>query len=215
MDSSSGVALMSCTTLRVFCCISRIVAFRGRSVTLLVDYGTMSCLVFGRVKAAQPPPEMRERMRQGCVLCVVKSAPRSQFMPTLLGIILLGTYFGTTVAHLVCAGKHSPRTMLWVAIRNSQILFEEFPNNNCWIHYLVHSALQPRRKEQTPMPLFLEAMLETMVCSNHSSGEAQGMGFAAFVSAPPPPPPASPTNSLKHVAACCSTARGPLVCCHR
>ena len=56
--------------------------------------------LFGRIKAAQPPCKMRERMRQRCVLCVVKSAPLSQYVvsarsivvnvrtPTLLGIAL-------------------------------------------------------------------------------------------------------------------------------
>ena len=39
---TSGVAARtSCTSPCVFCCISRIFAFGGRSVTLFVDHGTM------------------------------------------------------------------------------------------------------------------------------------------------------------------------------
>ena len=45
-------ALMSCTNLCVFCCVSRSFAFGGRSVTLLMDHGTMSHgLMFGHVCA--------------------------------------------------------------------------------------------------------------------------------------------------------------------
>ena len=40
------VALMSCTSPCVFCCISRNFAFGGRSVTLLMDHGTMSRVMF-------------------------------------------------------------------------------------------------------------------------------------------------------------------------
>ena len=57
------VALMSCTVPCVFCCISRKIAFGGRSVTLLMDHGTMSRLMFGPIKATRPPLKMRERMR--------------------------------------------------------------------------------------------------------------------------------------------------------
>ena len=38
-------ALMSCTIPCVFCCISRNFAFGGKSVTLVMDHGTMSHLM--------------------------------------------------------------------------------------------------------------------------------------------------------------------------
>ena len=67
------VALMSCTSLCLFCCISRNFAFGGRSITHLMGHGTMS-LMFGLIKATQPPRIMRERMRQMCVcVCVMLS----------------------------------------------------------------------------------------------------------------------------------------------
>ena len=69
------VLLMSCTSPHVFCCISRNFAFRGRSITLLMDHGTTSRLIFGQIKATRPPRQMKERMRQMCVPCVVRSAP--------------------------------------------------------------------------------------------------------------------------------------------
>ena len=47
----------------VFCRISRNFAFGGRSVTLLMDCGSMSLLMFGLMKATQPARRMRERMR--------------------------------------------------------------------------------------------------------------------------------------------------------
>ena len=56
-------ALMSCTSMCVFCCISRNFALGGRSVTLLVDHGTTSPLMFGLTKATQPPRKMKEGMR--------------------------------------------------------------------------------------------------------------------------------------------------------
>ena len=60
----SGVAaLMSCTSPCVFCCISRNFAFGGKFVTLLMDHGTMSRLMFGQIKATRPLRKMRERMR--------------------------------------------------------------------------------------------------------------------------------------------------------
>ena len=36
------VALMSCTSQSVFCYVSHSFAFRGGSITLLMDHGTMS-----------------------------------------------------------------------------------------------------------------------------------------------------------------------------
>ena len=65
-----------------------------------MGHGTMSLLIFGLIKATQPPQKMRERMRQRRALCVVKSASPSQFVvsvsiivlnvltPTLVGIVL-------------------------------------------------------------------------------------------------------------------------------
>ena len=92
---------MSCTSQSIFYCIFLSFAFGGRSVTLLMDHGTMFRLMFGRTRATRPPRTMRERMRQKCVRCVVTSAPLSQFVvsvrstivlnvltPTLVGIIL-------------------------------------------------------------------------------------------------------------------------------
>ena len=61
-------ALMSCTSPCVFCCTSCNFAFGGSSVTLLMDHGTMSRLMFGLIKATQPPCKMRERVREMCVL---------------------------------------------------------------------------------------------------------------------------------------------------
>ena len=80
LGTSSVVALMICTSLWVFCCISRNFAFGGRSVTLLMDRASMSCLMFGLIKAPWLPHKMRERMRQMRVPCVVSSAPPSQLV---------------------------------------------------------------------------------------------------------------------------------------
>ena len=75
---------LSCPSPCVFCCISRNFAFGGRSVTHLMGHGTMSRLMFGLIKATQPPHKMRERMRQMrvcvCVCYAVRSAPPSQFV---------------------------------------------------------------------------------------------------------------------------------------
>ena len=40
-------AVMSCISPCVICCISCNFAFGGRSATLLMDHGMMSCLMFG------------------------------------------------------------------------------------------------------------------------------------------------------------------------
>ena len=58
---------MSCTSPCVFCCISHNFAFGGRSVTLVMDHGTMSRLMFGLINARRLPCKMKERMRQMCV----------------------------------------------------------------------------------------------------------------------------------------------------
>ena len=51
-----GVAiLMSYTSLSVFYCIFLSFAFRGKCATLLMDHGTMFCLMFGRTRATRPP----------------------------------------------------------------------------------------------------------------------------------------------------------------
>ena len=88
---------MSCTTLCMFCCISRNFAFGGRSVTLLMDYGTMSRVMFGLIKTTQRPRKRSERMRQRCVLCVVKSAPPSRFVVSARSIIVLNVLMPTFV----------------------------------------------------------------------------------------------------------------------
>ena len=64
--------LMSCSNPCVFCCVSRNSAFGGRLVTLLMDHGTMSRLMFGLIKATQPPCKMGKRMRSKCALCCQK-----------------------------------------------------------------------------------------------------------------------------------------------
>ena len=91
---------MSCTSQFVFCCILRNFAFAGKSVTPPMDHGSMSRLMFGLTTATRPPCKMRQRMRQKCVCCVVRSAPPSQFVmsvrnvltPTLVGAMLFVKY---------------------------------------------------------------------------------------------------------------------------
>ena len=78
--TSGMAALMSCTSPCVFFCISHDFAFGGRYITLLMDHGTISCLMFGLIKATRPPRKMKERMRQMCVPCVVRGAPPSQLV---------------------------------------------------------------------------------------------------------------------------------------
>ena len=69
-----------------------------KSVTHLMGHGTMSRLMFGRIKATQPPRKMRERMRQMCVCYAVRSAPPSQFVVSARNIIvknvLMPTFLG-------------------------------------------------------------------------------------------------------------------------
>ena len=94
---TSGVAaLMSCTSLCFFCCISRNFAFRGRSVTFVMDHGTMSCIMFGLIKATRPPCKMKERMRQMCVSCVVRSVPPSQLVVSAKYLWGTNCYFTNT-----------------------------------------------------------------------------------------------------------------------
>ena len=74
LGTSSLVTLMSCTSPCVFCYISRNFAFGGRSIALFMNRGSMPRLMYGLIKATQLPRKMRERMRQMCVCCVVRSA---------------------------------------------------------------------------------------------------------------------------------------------
>ena len=92
---------MRCTSLCAFCCVSHNFAFGGRSVTLLMVHGTMSRLMFGMTKATQPPRKMRERMRQRCVLGVVKGAPPSQFMVSARRVIVLNVLTFTSVGMIL------------------------------------------------------------------------------------------------------------------
>ena len=92
-------ALMSCTSVCVFHYISRNFAFRVRSVTLLMGHGTMSCPMFALIKATQPPRKMRERMRQMCVTCVVRSAPPSQSVVSARSIIVMNASMPTLVGN--------------------------------------------------------------------------------------------------------------------
>jgi hypothetical protein len=57
----------------------------------------MSRLMFGLITMIQPPCKMRERMRQRCVLCVVKSAPPSQFVVSARSFIVLNVLTPTFV----------------------------------------------------------------------------------------------------------------------
>ena len=68
-------APMSCTNQSVFCCILRISLRVRRQVCHPppMDHGSMSRLMFGLTKATRPPRKMRQRMRQKCVCCVVRS----------------------------------------------------------------------------------------------------------------------------------------------
>ena len=83
------VAPMSCTSQSVFCCILRNFAFGGKYVIPPMDPGSMSRLMFGLTKATRPPRKMRQRMRQQCVCCVLRSAPPSQFVMSVRSTIVL------------------------------------------------------------------------------------------------------------------------------
>ena len=103
-------ALMSCTGPCVFCCISRNFAFGGRSVTLLMDRGTMSHLMFGLIKATRPPRKMRERMRQMCVPCVVRRAPPSQVVVSARSIIVMNVSMPTIVGNNMSISQYMSNT---------------------------------------------------------------------------------------------------------
>ena len=92
-------ALMSCTSPCGVCCISHNFAFRGGSVTLVMDHGSMSRLMFGLIKATRPPRKMQERMRQMCVPCVVQSAPPSQIAVSANSIIVMNMSMPTFVGN--------------------------------------------------------------------------------------------------------------------
>ena len=72
LGTSGVAALMSCSSPCLFGCISRNFAFKCRSVTGLMDHGTLFRLMFGLIKATRPPHKMEERMRQICALCCPK-----------------------------------------------------------------------------------------------------------------------------------------------
>ena len=90
---------MSCTSSCVFCCISHNFAFGGRSVTHLMGHGTMSRLMFGLIKATQPPQKMRERKRRMCVCYAVRSTPPSQFVVSARSIIVKNVLMPTLVGN--------------------------------------------------------------------------------------------------------------------
>ena len=85
-------------------CVLLHFTFGGRSVALLMDHGTMSRLMFGLIKATQPPRKMRERMRHRCVLCVITSAPPSQFVVSVRSVIVLNVLMPTLVEMILFVG---------------------------------------------------------------------------------------------------------------
>ena len=72
---------------------------RSGSVTHLMGHGTMSRLMFGLIKATQPPRKMRERMRQMSMCYAVKSAPPSQFVVSARSIIVKNVLMPTLVGN--------------------------------------------------------------------------------------------------------------------
>ena len=93
---------MSCTSQSVFCCSLRNFAFAGKSVTPPMDHGSMSRLMFGLTKATRPPRKMRQRMRQKCVCCVVRSTtPPSQFVMSVRSTIVLSVLTPTLVGPMM------------------------------------------------------------------------------------------------------------------
>ena len=94
-------APMSCTSQSVFCCILRNFVFAGKSVTPPMDHGSMSRLMFGPTKAAQPPRKMRQRMRQEGVCRVVRSAPPSQSVMGVRSTIVLDVLTPTLVGAML------------------------------------------------------------------------------------------------------------------
>ena len=61
----------------------------------------MSHLMFGLTKATRPPRKMRQRMRQKCVCCVVRSAPPSQFVMSVRSTIVLNVLTPTLVGAML------------------------------------------------------------------------------------------------------------------
>ena len=59
----------------------------------------MSRIMFGLIKATQRPRKMKERMRQMCVRCVVRSAPPSQFVVSARSIIVTNVLMPTLVGN--------------------------------------------------------------------------------------------------------------------
>ena len=84
---------MSCTSPCVFCCVSRNLHLQAG------PSGTMSRLMFGLMKATCPSCKMRERMRQMCVPCVVRSAPPSQVVVSFRSIIATNVLMPTLVGY--------------------------------------------------------------------------------------------------------------------
>ena len=88
---------------RAFCCNLCNFAFAGKSFTPLppMDHGSMSRIMFGLTKATRPPRKMRQRMRQKCVCCVVRSAPPSQFVMSVKSTIVLNVLTPTLVGAML------------------------------------------------------------------------------------------------------------------
>ena len=53
--------------------------------------------MFGLIKAIRPPRKMKERMRQMCVPCVVRSSPPSQVAVSARSIIVMNVLMPTLV----------------------------------------------------------------------------------------------------------------------
>ena len=92
-------APMSCTSQSVFCCILRNFAFALPPPPM--DHGSMSRLMFGLTKATRPPRKMRQRMRQKCACCVVRSVPPSQFVVSVKSTIVLNVLTPTLVGPML------------------------------------------------------------------------------------------------------------------
>ena len=96
-----GPSGVSCTSQSVFCCILRNFAFAGRCATPVMDHGSMSRLMFGLTKATRPPRKMRQRMREKCACCVVRSVPPSQFVVSVKSTIVLNVSTPTLVGPML------------------------------------------------------------------------------------------------------------------
>ena len=75
-----------------------------------MDHGTMSRLMFGLIKATHPPHKMRERMRQMCVCCVVKSALQSQLVVSAKSIIVMNLLMPTLVGNKLFISQYMCNT---------------------------------------------------------------------------------------------------------